>query len=184
MNQTTAAEEILEPDLPIIDPHHHLWDATPLIPGAETYLLTEFLRDAGTGHRIEATVYVEAQAMYRADGPERLRPVGEVEFANGIAAMSASGIYGPARICAGIVGYADLRLGDEVTEVLEALCAASNGRLRGVRNLSATDPDSTIYPHPRPPGLLRDSRFRAAARLAQLRLSFDAWLHHTQLDEW
>src|SRR5689334_2782891 len=88
-------EEILEPDLPIIDPHHHLW----LKPG-HPYLLPDLLLDVGSGHNVIATVYVEASSMYRADGPEHLRCVGETEFANGAAAMCASGVYGPVRACA------------------------------------------------------------------------------------
>ncbi len=98
--------------------------------------------------------------------------------------MSASGRYGPVRVCAGIVGYADLRLGKRVTEVLEALAAAGGKRLRGIRNMNATDTDKSIYPVPRPPRLLLDAQFRAGfAQLAPRGLSFDAWVHHTQLDE-
>src|SRR3954449_4703425 len=108
-------EAILEPELPIVDPHHHLWDR----PGWR-YLLDELLEDLNTGHRIVATVFVQCRAMHRADGPEPLRPVGETEFVNGVAAMSASGGYGPARVCAGIVGHADLTLGAAVQDVLEA----------------------------------------------------------------
>src|SRR6202521_5990024 len=99
-------EAILEPDLPIVDPHHHLWDR----PGWR-YLLEDLLADVNSGHRIVATVFVRCRSMYRRDGPEELRPLGETEFVNGVAAMSASGGYGAARICAGIVGPADLRLG-------------------------------------------------------------------------
>jgi L-fuconolactonase len=177
-------EPILEPELAIIDPHHHLWDGTPLVPNSGTYLFAEFLEDLATGHRIEATVFVEAHSMYRADGPQAFKPVGEVEFANGVAAMSASGRYGRVRVCAGIVGYADLRLGEQVGDVLEALVAAGGQRLRGVRNIGATDTDVSIYPVPRPPRLLLDAQFRAGfAHLARLGLSFDAWIHHTQLDE-
>src|SRR5271168_2623687 len=88
-------EPILEPDLAIVDPHHHLWDGTPLVPDSGTYLLPELLEDLGSGHRIEASVFVEAHSMYRATGPEEMRPGGEVEFANGVAAISASGRYGP-----------------------------------------------------------------------------------------
>src|SRR5438552_15784812 len=106
-------EPILEPDLPIVDPHHHLWDR----PGWR-YLLDELLADTGTGHNIIATVFVQARAMVRATGPEELRPVGETEFVNGIAAMSASGIYGKTKVCAGIVGHADLTLGSRVEPVL------------------------------------------------------------------
>src|SRR5437016_13396226 len=96
-------EEVLEPGLPICDPHHHLWDH----PGRR-YLLDELLADTGSGHDVRATVFVECLSMYRAQGPASLRPVGETEFVNGIAAMSASGRYGPTRVAAGIVSFADL----------------------------------------------------------------------------
>src|SRR6202158_2274062 len=99
-------EEILDPARPIVDPHHHLWDR-----GGQRYLIEELAADIASGHNIVATVYVEARSMYRAGGPEGLRPVGEVEFAGGAAAMSASGGYGPAASCAGIVGPAPLLLG-------------------------------------------------------------------------
>ena len=116
-------EPILEPDLPIIDTHHHLWDRN-----GWTYLLPELLADLNTGHNIVATVFEECRSMYRADGPVEMRPVGEVEFVAGIAAMSASGGYGPIKVAQGIVGYADLALGDRVEPVLEALIRAGGGR--------------------------------------------------------
>ena len=118
-------EPILDPDLPIIDPHHHLWDRPN-----HRYLLDDFLADVRTGHNIVATVFEECNSMYRADGPEELRSVGETEFVAGIAAMSASGLYGPTRVAAGIVGFADLTLGDRVEPVLEALIRAGGGRFR------------------------------------------------------
>jgi hypothetical protein len=67
--------------------------------------------------------------MYRASGPVEMRPVGEVEFVAGIAAMSASGGYGPIKVAQGIVGFADLALGDRVELVLEGLIRAG-GRPR------------------------------------------------------
>src|SRR5262249_45663720 len=91
-------EPILEPELPIIDPHHHLW----LRPGWR-YLLDDLLADTESGHNVVATVYMEASSMYRDRGPEETRPVGEVEFANGIAAMCDSGVFGKTRVAAGIV---------------------------------------------------------------------------------
>src|SRR6266853_6506527 len=110
-------EEIIEPDLPIVDPHHHLVER----PETGRYLLPELLADLSTGHNVTATVYLEWLSMYRADGPVEMRPVGEVEFANGVAAMAASGGYGKTRVCAGIVGYADLMLGARVEPVLQAM---------------------------------------------------------------
>jgi L-fuconolactonase len=174
-------EAILEPDLPIVDPHHHLWDR----PG-NRYLLDELLADTSSGHNILATVFVQARAMRRARGPDELRPVGETEFVNGVAAMSASGIYGATRHCAGIVGHADLTLGSRVEAVLEAHLRAGGDRFRGIRHISAWDADASIanpaYSPPR--GLLGDSSFREGfAVLGRLGLSFDAWLYHPQIAE-
>ena len=107
---------------------HHLWDR-----GGWTYLLPELLADLNTGHNIVATGFEECRSMYRANGPVEMRPVGEVEFVAGIAAMSASGGYGPIKVAQRIVGFADLALGDRVEPLLEALIRAGGGRLSGVR---------------------------------------------------
>ncbi len=174
-------EDVLDPARPIVDPHHHLWDR-----GGQRYLIEEMAGDIGSGHNIIATVYVEARSMYRTGGPEALHPVGEVEFANGAAAMSASGGYGPAAICAGIVGHANLLLGEGARPVLEAEIAAGNGRFRGIRHSSPWDADPGVagmYAL-RPKGLLLDPVFRKGfACLAPLALSFDAWLFHPQIGE-
>lgn len=193
------AEAILEPDLPIVDPHHHLWDrrsyATPAAPthpfitaiaDAQRYLLDELLADTGSGHNVRATVFVECGAMYRADGPVELRPVGETEFVNGVAAMSASGGYGETRACAGIVSKADLLLGDAVKPVLEAHVQAARGRFRGIRNSASWDPDKEVLgPLNRvEQGLYLDATFRKGfAHLAPMGLSFDAWLLEPQLPD-
>jgi L-fuconolactonase len=178
-----APEPILEPDLAIVDTHHHLWD----MPGYR-YLLDEFLADLGqsdkSGHKVVATVFNECHSMYRAAGPAEMRPVGEVQFCAGIAAMSDSGLYGTSRICAGIVGFADLTLGDRVAPVLEAEIAAGGGRFRGVRHGAAWDADPIIGNSPVAggPGLYRRDDFRAGmAHLVKLGLSLDAWLFHTQI---
>ena len=174
-------EDVIDPVLPIVDPHHHLWDRQ-----ANRYFLFDLLRDVDTGHNIRATVAVEAGAMYRRDGVAELRPVGETEFLNGAAAMSASGEYGACRVCAGIVGHADLCLGERVVPVLEAQIRAGGGRFRGVRFISAWHPDPAArasLANP-PPYVLQDADFRAGfAQLAPLGLSFDAWMYHTQLPE-
>ena len=172
----------LEPGLPIIDPHHHLIDR----PESGTYLLPDLLEDIASGHNVVATVYLEWLSMYRADGPQEMRPVGEIEFANGVAAMSASGGYGTLRVCAGIVGHADLLLGAHVAGVLEAMIAAGGGRFRGIRYIASSDPDQALWGATlvRPDGLLRDSRLREGfAQLAPLGLSFDAWVYHPQLGD-
>ncbi len=175
-------EEIIEPNLPIVDPHHHLVDR----PETGRYLLPELLADTNSGHNIVATVYLEWLSMYRAAGPAELRPVGEVEFANGVAAMAASGTFGKTRVCAGIVGTADLLLGAAVEKVLEAEIAAGGGRFRGIRFITATHPQQAEWGSPvlRPAGMLMDRRVREGfAKLAPLGLCFDAWMYHTQLGE-
>src|SRR6202140_5026267 len=174
-------EENLGPARPIVGPHHRLWDR-----GGQRYLIEEMASDIASGHNIIATVYVEARSKYRAGGPEALRSVGEVEFANGVAAMSASGGYGPAAICAGIVGHVNLLLGEGARPVLEAELAAGNGRFRGIRHSSAWDADADVAGMyaTRPRGLLLDSTFRKGfACLAPLGLSFDSWLFYPQIGE-
>ena len=174
-------EAIIEPSLPIVDAHHHLWDRPE-----NQYLLPDLLRDISTGHNIRATVAVECGAMYRQDALAELRPVGETEFLSGAAAMSASGGYGECRVCAGMIGHADLRLGGRVGPILEAHIRAGGGRFRGVRHISAwhEDPAARGSMATPPSNLLGDASFRRGfAQLAPLDLSFDAWMYHTQLPE-
>lgn len=174
-------EEVIEPDLPIIDAHHHLWDR----PGWR-YLLDEFLEDAGSGHRIVATVYVQCLSMYRRDGAQALRVVGETEFTNGIAAMSASGVCGNTRVCDGIVAFADLRLTDDLERVLDAHAAVGGKRFKGIRQICAWDsnPEAVNPENGAVAGMLSDARFRRGfAALASRGLCFDAFIFHTQLPE-
>ena len=184
------AEAVLEPELPIIDTHHHLWDRLsadlPGEPGNNQYLPEEFLTDLRSGHNTVATVFLQCHTKYRVHGPEEFRPVGETEFAAGIAAMSDSGAYGPTRICQGIVGFADLTLGDRVTPVLEAHIRAGGGRFRGVRNSGGWDVDPIIgnSATDMKPHLYERADFRAGlARLSALGLSLDAWVYHPQLPD-
>lgn len=176
-------EPTLEPELPICDPHHHFWDLrTQSIPYTR-YLLPELIGDINSGHNVRSTVFVEARSMYRADGPLEMRPVGEVEFVQGLAAASASGIYGPSRAAAAIVGHADLKLGDRVEPVLEALQAASPNRFRGIRHNVTWSPDPALD-NRESEGILADSNFRQGARvLARLGLSLDTMLSFPQLPE-
>jgi predicted TIM-barrel fold metal-dependent hydrolase len=192
-------EAILDPDLPIVDPHHHLWDrrnyATPQAPehpfmtaiaDARRYLLDELTADTGSGHNVVATVFVECGAFYKADGPVELRVVGETEFVNGVAAMGASGVYGDFRPCAGIVSRADLLLGDGVAPVLEAHIAAGGGRFRGIRNSASFDADKDVLgPLNRvEAGLYLSDDFRKGFKhLGRMGLTFDAWLLEPQLPD-
>jgi L-fuconolactonase len=174
-------EEVPEPALEIVDPHHHLWDRN-----GHRYLLDQLLADTGSGHNITQSVFVECGSMYRADGPAEMRPVGEIEFVNGTSAMSASGQFGKSRLCAGIVGHADLRLGEGVARVLEAEITAGDGRFRGIRHSVVWDPSETFSRGRTnsPKGQMADATWRAGfARLAPLNLTFEAWLYHPQLVE-
>jgi len=179
-------EPPLEPDLPICDPHHHFWDLRPERLPYQRYLLDELLADITSGHNVLSTVFIECRSMYRPDGPPELRPAGEVEFVQGLAAASASGIYGPARAAAAIIGHADLNLGNRVEPLLEALRAASPNRFRGIRHSVTWDPHPEIEntaAHNRP-GQLAGDTFRAGARvLARMGLSLEGWLYAPQLPE-
>jgi hypothetical protein len=174
-------EQILEPDLLIVDPHHHLWDAPRY-----RYMFPELLADLGSGHNIVATMYEQAREMYRADGPEELKSLGETEFITGVAAMSASGKYGPTKCIAGITGFVDLRLGSRAKGIIERHISVSDGRLRAIRNGSTWSEDPVLKPMSSgmPQGLLLDKTFReGVATLAGLNLAFDAWMFQTQLGD-
>ena len=178
-------EEALEPDLPICDPHHHLWDFRKGAVQAR-YLLDEILSDVGGGHNIVSTVFIECGAMFKANGPEIHRCVGETEFVNGIAAMSASGSYGKTRIAAGIVGTVDLRIADAAADVLDAHIAAGGGRFRGIRRGAFwhVSPDIQNHRTNPPEGLLLRDDFRAGFKhLGPRQLSFEVWCAHTQIDD-
>lgn len=175
-------EQPLEPTLPIIDPHHHLWDAGDR---GYRYFLEDMNGDIA-GHNVISTVFIECHSMYREGADAAFAPVGEVEFVNGIAAMSASGHYGRTRVAAGIVGFADLNLGARVRDVLEAQIAVGGGRFKGVRNISAwhEDPEARGSSANPPPDLLTRPTFREGLSvLASLGLTFDAFMYHTQLGE-
>ena len=181
-----TTEPTLEPEIPICDPHHHFWDfRTARIP-YQRYLLHELADDTNSGHNVRSTVFVEARAMYRSDGPEEMRPVGEVEFVQGLAAASASGLYGPTRAAAAIVGHANLNLGERVEPVLEALQAASPNRFRGIRHSVTWDPYPEIEntaAH-KMEGQLASDKFRTGARvLASMGFSLEGWLFHPQMPE-
>ena len=172
-------EEILDPAQRIVDPHHHLWER----PGWR-YLLHDMLADLRSGHDVRATVLVQARAFHRAEGPEELRPVGETQFAAGVAAMCESGTYGDVRVCAGIVGFADLTRGEAAGAVLDAHIAAGNGRFRGIRHIATWDPDpEMLNPAYTPAADMLDSAgFRAGiAELGRRGLSFDAWMYFHQI---
>ena len=196
-------EAILEPDLPIIDPHHHLWDLRPMLPafpepqhpfiaaiaGAAHYTFDQLQADTKGGlpggHNVIGTCYMECGAFYNPAYGEAKRVVGEVEFVNGVAAQGASGLYGAYRPCHAIIGHADLMAGDDARGVLEALMTASP-RFKGIRHQGAWDADPAVLgaPFHAPQGLYRDAAFRKAFRhLGELGLTFDAWVLEPQISD-
>src|SRR6185503_3824362 len=176
-------EPTLEPELPICDAHHHLWEFRPEPVPYQRYLLPELAEDVGSGHNVRATVFIEVKARYRPDGPEEMRPVGEVEFVDCLATESARGQYGPTRIAAAIIGYADLKLGERVSPVLDAMQAASPTRFLGVRHSVGWDASPELVNRDIQ-GLLGSDNYRAGAReLARRGLCLENSLYHPQLTE-
>ena len=157
-------ETAIEPELPIIDPHHHLWDLrknNQMGFRQEVYLCEEISNDIqDSGHNVVQTVFAQCGAFYRADGPEEMKCIGETEFVNGIAAMSRSGLYGSTRLCTGIFSTADLRLGSNVEAVLEAHLQASSN-FRGIRSAFPSD--------------LNDTFLEGFSLLEKYDLSYDNW---------
>jgi len=174
-------EPTLEPELPICDPHHHLWQRS----AEDQYLLADVLKDVDCGHNIVSTVFIEFRTQYRTDGPDALKPAGETEFVERIARESSGGGNGKTRIAAGIISSANLLLGSEVTRTLEAHLAASP-RFRGIRHAAAWIADAAAVGVPlrAPAGLLRDPKYREGyAQLKRYELVYDAWQLFTQLPE-
>ena len=177
-------EPVLDPDLPIIDPHHHFWTNRTQHTVEPHYLIDELAADTGSGHNIVATVFIECGAMFNADASPEFSVVGETEFANGQAALSASGAYGALRAAAGIVGTAYLTAGASVGAVLDAQIAAGNGRFRGIRQAASHDPHPDVGNHRTNPqfDMYADATFRQGfAELAPRNLTFEAWCYHPQI---
>ena len=172
-------EDILEPELPIIDPHHHLWDH----PGNK-YYLDELLADVNSGHNIVSTVFLQCFWAYRTSGPDAMKPIGETEFVASVAA-EAERRRVKTRVAAGIVGHCDFRAGEQADAVLEAHIEAGAGRFRGIRQITARHA-AFLASMSTPPdfGMMADPAFRAGfALLEKYGLSYDAWLYHTQIGE-
>jgi predicted TIM-barrel fold metal-dependent hydrolase len=176
-------EAPLEPALPICDPHHHLWDFRPEPVPYQHYLLPELAEDLNSGHNVRSTVFIEVKTRYRPDGPEEMRPVGEVEFVEALAKESASGTYAQTRVAAAIIGYADMKLGERVAPVLDAMLAASPTRFRGIRHSTGWDPSPELVNRDIE-GALSSDQYRAGAReLARRGLCLENSLYHPQLPE-
>ena len=174
----------LESDLPIVDPHHHLFGSAE---DALHYRLDDLKRDLAGGHRVIGTVYVEAyESAWRKTGPQAMRPVGEVEMIVGLTSMPVQTPFGPCWVAAGAVANANLALGEAVAEVIEAEFVAAGGRLRGIRHHTASVDGRVgdlIKDRPRP-HLMADAKFRRGLSLLdKYGLSFDSTVYHTQLFE-
>ncbi len=176
---SSLIEETIEPELPIIDAHHHFSDHWG------GYLGEDLLGDMRTGHRVQATVYIQCGYGYRNIGPDAFKPVGEVETVVAITQSLLAQHKQDAGIAAGIVGYADLALGDRVSAVLAEMVQAGQGRLRGIRYSAARHPDFRHGVLSRAlPDILLDTQFRLGfACLERHGLSFDSWTYHQQLDQ-
>ncbi|WP_179403713.1 amidohydrolase family protein [Burkholderia guangdongensis] len=176
-------EKAIAPDLPIVDPHVHFWHHK----SGYKYFVEEFARDASeSGHNIEATVFIECNAFYRADGPEHLKCIGETEFAAGMGAMAESRKYTSVHAAAGIVGFADLTIGERVAETLHAHLDAANGRLKGIRQRAKWDPDPIVRG---PTGADRAGLYLEPAfgngidMLTSMGLVFEASIFHPQIPD-
>lgn len=182
-------EDVIDPEIPVIDSHHHLFDRAPDIVAHVTkrrrFLIDEYVEMVDTGHRVLGSVVVEVHNMYRTDGPEELRVVGETEFFNGQGAMGASGLWSGVQVAAGIIGPAELRH-ERAADVLDAQIAAAPARFKGVRQTGVWDEDSSIAAavFPNPPHLYGDPMFRRGfAHLEDRGLTFDAFLMAPQLPD-
>ena len=176
-------EPTLEPTLPICDPHHHFWDRRPASIPYQRYLLHELNDDIYSGHNVISTVFLEARSMYSEDATDELRSVGEVEFVQGLAAASASGVYGPSRAAAGIMGHADLKLGADVAPVLDALQAASPNRFRGIRH-NITWNNDPAWENRENEGVVTSPKFIEGAKvLSQKGLRLDIMQSFPQMPE-
>lgn len=175
-------EDVVEPELEIVDPHHHLW-AQPVGTRWPRYDLDDLRVDTGSGHRVTETVFIDCAASYRTEGPAPLRPVGETEW---VATRAAESARTPGARIAAIVSHARLTLGEAVEEVLDAHVAAGGGLFRGIRDAGAWDADERIsrtHTDP-PPEMYAMASFRTGMGvLARMGLTFEAWQYHTQLDE-
>jgi predicted TIM-barrel fold metal-dependent hydrolase len=177
-----TVEDALEPELEIVDPHHHLW-SEPVGDRYPRYDLADLRDDTGAGHDVVATVFIDCSSNYYADGPEHLRPVGETAWT---ATRADESDRTPGARIAAIVSYADLTLGDGVEEVLQAHVAAGGGRFRGIRHIGAWDADERIARSSRnpPPNLYAMPSFRTGMGvLGRLGMTFEAWQYHPQLPE-
>ena len=178
-----TTEETLEPDIPICDPHHHFWVQRPEPVDYQKYLLPELAADVNSGHNVKSTVFIEVRCEYRADGPDEMKPVGEVEYIQTIADVSASGAHSPTKAAAAIIGHADLKLGEGVRPVLEAMKTASPNRFRGIRHSVGWD-ESPELANRDIKGALGTDGYRAGAKvLSDMGLILENSLYFHQAEE-
>jgi predicted TIM-barrel fold metal-dependent hydrolase len=166
-------EDVLDPELPIIDPHFHLWKI-----GEFNYWLPEYLADTHSGHNVEAAIYMEASTKYRLGGPEELKCIGETEFAYEQIGQSNGFV-------AGIIAAANLRAPEYLDRVLDAHIEASHGRLCGIRDMAGWDADPTLRDerYELPENILELPQFRQSVRhVGERGLVCNLWLYFHQLE--
>lgn len=181
-------EPVIDPERPIIDTHHHFWRLDDVSQWG-VYGLNDLWSDTGSGHNIQKTVFVECQAQYRKDGPEHLRPVGETAYVAKLAKQSvaAQTTGKPCAVVAGIIGHADLTLGDTLADVLDAHEDAGKGLFRGIRYSGAhhPHPESAVGPGRAPVDLFHQTAFQAGVRLLGDRgYTYESWHYHTQNNDY
>ena len=173
-------EEIVDPERRIIDPHHHLW-STASFWG--TYELEDLWKDTGSGHNVEKTIFIDCHSNYRPDGPDQLKPVGETEYVVGVAEESESDPNNAT--IAGIVSHANMTLGSEVREVLEAHEIAGKGRFRGIRHAGPHDTTDSLTNKgsPRPCPYTRSDFQEGVRTLGEMGYTYDTWHFFMQNQE-
>ena len=180
-------EEIIDPDMEIIDPHHHLWHGPEDPPGIKEsyrYLLEDLWNDTSSGHNIKKTVFIDCGQEYYEEGPDRFKPVGETEF---VVEIAKQGRQSPDKAhIAGIIGHAHMMLGSSVKEVLEMHQEKGEGLFRGIRHAGGWDEDERVrnaHSHPTPHIYLEDNFQQGLEELSSLGMVFDTWHYHNQIKD-
>ena len=177
-------EEIINPELPIIDPHHHLWNGDNQLAGSFPYLIENLNEDTFSGHNIVGTIFMECAQGYYLDGEEKYKPVGETEFV--INLIKDSEKLSKSTNIMGIIGFADLMLGHEVKDVLNTHLSKGEGLFRGIRHAAGWDKNNEIHnSHSNPiENIYHNKSFmKGAEELINLKLTFDAWHYHHQIND-
>tara|TARA_B100001142_G_scaffold213228_1_gene211339 strand:+ start:1885 stop:2913 length:1029 start_codon:yes stop_codon:yes gene_type:complete len=177
-------EEIINPELPIIDPHHHLWNGDNQLASSFPYLIDNLSEDTNSGHNIVGTIFMECAQGYYHEGEDKYKPIGETEYVMKVIKDSKK-TSNSANII-GIISFADLMLGSEVKDVLNQHILIGEGLFKGIRHAAGWDQSNEIHnSHSNPiKNIYYDPSFRKGAEeLIKLNLTFDAWHYHNQISD-